>query len=176
MTYRERLWPATWVWVVCLLVASSGGLVVIKVASVPVSLAVAAACMLVVAYGLVRTSSTVAVTWSAGQTELVAGRAHIPVRYLGAVEVLSADDVRNLRGPGADARAHLCQRGWIPTGVRVAIEDPQDTTPYWFISSRTPGQLAEAIEQSSRAERAAGAPQGSPAAGEDGQAHSKQTG
>jgi hypothetical protein len=139
--YSERLWPSAPVWLVVLLVAASGGLVVVKVAPLWLSALVALACIAVAAWALVRSSARVAVTG----TELVAGRARIPLGLLGEIDVLDHAEFTALRGPRADVRAYLCQRSWIPRGVRVAIVDPNDPTPYWLVSSREPTKLAAAL-------------------------------
>ena len=55
--------------------------------------------------------------------------------------------MRQAHGPRLDARAYLCLRGWIPTGVRIALADPQDPTPYWLLSTRRPEALAAALQQ-----------------------------
>ena len=101
------------------------------------------------------------------KSETCAGRARIPVGLLGPVRELDAAQMRALRGPRADARAYLCQRGWIPAGVAVVIDDPADPAPYWLLSSRRPGRLAAALRTAIDAD--AGRP---PPAG---QAHSRQT-
>ncbi len=44
-----------------------------------------------------------------------------------------------------DARAWLLLRGWIPGVVRVRLDDPDDPTPYWLVSSRHPRRLAAAL-------------------------------
>ena len=75
----------------------------------------------------------------------VAHRARVPVRLLGRVEVLDAERMRQARGPNLDARAYLCLRGWIATGVLVELRDAGDPTPYWLVSSRRPEELAAAI-------------------------------
>ena len=162
---------SAWVWVAVLLVAASGGLVVVKVAPRWASLLVAAACVAVAAWALVRSSATVAIVGD----ELVAGRARIPVALLDTVEVLGSSEFAHLRGPGADARAYLCQRGWIPQGVRVEVADPQDPTPYWLVSSRQPNRLAAALE-GARGEPAAGGSGDAAGGGASDQAHSRQTG
>jgi hypothetical protein len=159
--YSERLWPSVGVWVVVLLVAASAGLVVVKVAPPWLSAGIALLCVAAAAVALVRSSATVAVTGD----ELVAGRARIPVSLLGEVQVLDRAEFTALRGPKADVRAYLCQRSWIPRGVKVSVRDPQDPTPYWLVSSREPKRLAAALEQ------ARGEPHGG-----SGQAHSRQTG
>nr|WP_284301161.1 DUF3093 family protein [Homoserinibacter gongjuensis] len=49
------------------------------------------------------------------------------------------------RGVRLHADAWLLIRGWIPDVVRVELDDPQDPTPYWIISSRRADELAAAI-------------------------------
>jgi hypothetical protein len=75
----------------------------------------------------------------------IAGRARVPIRLLGRVEVLDAERMRHARGPDLDARAYLCLRGWIAAGVLVELRDAEDPTPYWLVSSRRPAELAAAI-------------------------------
>lgn len=45
----------------------------------------------------------------------------------------------------ADARAWKVVRAWIPDGVRVVVSDENDPTPYWYVSSRHPAKLADAL-------------------------------
>ncbi len=161
--HQERLTPAGWVWASALPVAGSSGLVVLSTLGARGALAVAAVAVLLAGWGLLRSSAVVSVE----DGVLRAGRAHIEVSYLGAVRELDADQVRLLRGPRADARAYVCQRGWVPCGVAVEIDDPDDPAPYWLISSRHPKRLARAL----RAAAATASP-----AGRSGQAHSRQTG
>lgn len=78
--------------------------------------------------------------------DLVAGRARIPVALLGPVEVLDAARARDLRGPGSDPAAYHLIRGWVPAGVRATVADPADPTPYWYVASRRPAELAAAVE------------------------------
>jgi hypothetical protein len=92
---------------------------------------------------LLATTTTVAVE----DGTFTAGRARIPVHLLGDPEVLDPDAMRHARGPGLDARAYLCLRGWIAAGVRVPVLDPRDPAPYWLVSSRRPAELAEAVRR-----------------------------
>ena len=158
--YAERLAPSAWVWVSALMVAASSGLVVLTTLGATVALVVAITAAALAAWALARSSVLIAV--SAG--ELLAGRAHIPVSLLGSVRELNEVQMRALRGPRADARAYLCQRGWICAGVAITIADPGDIVPYWLLSSRRPAQLAAALRTAIAAE------QPPPA-----QAHSRQT-
>jgi len=78
--------------------------------------------------------------------ELVAGRAHIPVRFVGDVVALDAGGVRRQAGVDADARAYLLLRPYLKRGVRIDITDPADPAPYWLVSCRRPDALAAALE------------------------------
>jgi hypothetical protein len=78
--------------------------------------------------------------------DLVAGPARIPVSLLGPVEVLDAARAREVRGPASDPAAFHLIRGWVPAGIRADVRDPDDPTPYWFVASRRPAELAAAVE------------------------------
>ena len=144
-TYRERLWaPITW-WFVAS--AATFSVWLTTIAALPASLA----------WGLTALAASVfaagLASYGAGRVavrdgRLEAGRARIDVRFLGEVEVLDGPAMRSLAGPRADVRAHLFLRPYVPGGVRVAIDDPSDPTPYWLVSSRRPDDLTEALNAS----------------------------
>lgn len=77
---------------------------------------------------------------------LVAGRATLPLAVAGRVIGLDAAAARLLRGTGADSRAYLYLRSWVPTAVRVDVSDPGDPTPYWYVSTRHPTELVAAVD------------------------------
>lgn len=76
---------------------------------------------------------------------LTAGRATIPLDLLGHASVVEKVD-RPLAI--SDARTWKLIRAWIPTGVLVEINDPQDPTPSWYLSTRNPELLVAALSQS----------------------------
>jgi Protein of unknown function (DUF3093) len=80
-----------------------------------------------------------------GHGALSAARARLPIELTGQIRVLSKAEVRRAIGVGADARAFLVTRSWLPGGVLVEIVDEDDDTPYWLLSSRRPSALAAAI-------------------------------
>jgi len=145
-SYQERLLPGVGGWA-----AALGFAAVLGIALWPASHAIALGVgALAAAAGVVAlwwTSPVVAVA----DGELRAGRAHIPVGLLGQVTTLDAEAMRVQLGPRLDARAYVCLRAWARTGVHVTLEDPQDPTPYWLVSTRHPQRLADAL----RAARAA---------------------
>jgi len=76
---------------------------------------------------------------------LHAGPATIPLARIGAVEALDKDATRRVHGVEADARAFLVTRPYIKRSVKVVVDDPDDPTPYWLVSSRHPRRLAAAL-------------------------------
>lgn len=73
--------------------------------------------------------------------------AHIPVSCLSEINIVDAETKRELLGPLADPLAFVVQRPWVARAVRVVLDDPDDPTPYWVISTRRPERLAAAIAQ-----------------------------
>jgi Protein of unknown function (DUF3093) len=138
--YVERLWPAWWLWLVVLMLGGGFGLVVAPFGA-PVMLVVAIVMTVVLGGLLLAATATVGIE----QGCFVAGRARIPLQFLGPPEVLDAEGMQHARGPGLDARAYLCLRGWIGPGLRIPITDPEDPAPYWLVSSRRPQQMADAL-------------------------------
>ena len=85
------------------------------------------------------------------------GRARVPVSVIGEVRSLDQAGMRTERGPRLDARAFLAIRGWSAAGVRIALCDPDDPTPYWLVSTAAPVELAAAIRAAAAESRAGGA-------------------
>lgn len=139
--FRERLMPGPWLFLILLLILPA---VMLAVTPINAALAVPAA---VVIYALVAGSLMLGAPVIAVEGDrLVAGRAQIPVSALGGIRVLGPDELRAAIGPGTDARSYLLVRGYIHTGVSIEVDDPQDPTPRWILTSRRPQALAAAIE------------------------------
>jgi hypothetical protein len=83
--------------------------------------------------------------------------ANLPMTAIAAVTPIGPAERRDLLGVEADPLAFVIQRPWIGGGVRIDLADPDDPTPYWFVSSRHPDRLAAALET---ARVRAGAPAG----------------
>jgi len=80
------------------------------------------------------------------ESELLVGRAHIDLKYIGAVTELDSQAMRALRTRDANPMAFLGIRFWSSTGVKVVITDKADETPYWLITSNQANQLAQALK------------------------------
>ncbi len=79
--------------------------------------------------------------------ELQVDDARLPARCVASAEPLNPDEKRQLLGPRAHPLAFVVQRPWIRGAVKVALDDPDDPTPYWLVSSRHPRRLAESINR-----------------------------
>lgn len=78
---------------------------------------------------------------STTEPRLRAGSATIPLSALGEIQRLDEAGVKEWMGRRANARAHICHRAWVRTGVRIAVTDTRDATPYWLVCTRRPEEL-----------------------------------
>ncbi|MBB5960054.1 hypothetical protein FHS29_006676 [Saccharothrix tamanrassetensis] len=78
--------------------------------------------------------------------ELRVGQAHVPLDLLGEAEVFDAKTKRKAMGPHLDPMAFVAHRGWVGPMVRIALDDPNDPTPYWLVSVRSPEKLVAALK------------------------------
>ncbi|MFD9540439.1 DUF3093 domain-containing protein [Streptomyces sp. NPDC060022] len=139
--FDERLTaPRTW-WLIAFGVGVACALMLLPIGTLPMlgGLAggTAAAAVVVSQYG----SARVRVVAGA----LVAGDARIPLSALGDAEALDAEEARAWRSYKADPRAFMLLRSYIPTAVRVKVTDPDDPTPYVYLSTREPQALVAAL-------------------------------
>lgn len=139
-TYSERVAPSLWWWVIVLVLSAMTSLMVVPVwkwgaVIVPVAIFV------VVALILRSLTPTVTVT----DTTFYAGPAHIERSFITDATPLKDEEAFKARGQNLDARAFLVTRPWAKPLVKVTIEDPQDPTPYWLVSTRHPEKLARAL-------------------------------
>ncbi|MBY8887123.1 DUF3093 domain-containing protein [Streptomyces sp. PTM05] len=79
------------------------------------------------------------------QGSLVAGDAKIPLTALGEAVVLDKSEAQAWRTYKADTRAFMLLRSYVPTALKVEVVDPQDPTPYLYLSTRSPERLAAAL-------------------------------
>jgi hypothetical protein len=145
--YDERLTaPRSW-WLIAALAGVAAALILLPLGTVPMLAGLvvvgALAAVVVSAYGSVR------IRVVAGA--LVAGDARIPLTALGTAEVLDAEQAQAWRTRRADPRAHMLLRSYVRTAVRVEVTDPQDPTPYLYLSTRRPTALVAALERGSQA-------------------------
>lgn len=149
-SYRERLWPALWVFVATALVIPASLLVFL-----PISTTAGIVCAVALYGAIVVTLLATTPVVEVDDELFVAGRARLPRTVIAAVSAFTGAEATAQRGVQLDARAWLLLRGWIPGLVRVELDDPSDPTPYWLVSTRHPDELAAALRQ--RQQRKTGA-------------------
>lgn len=84
-----------------------------------------------------------------GETEVVAGAAHLPARFVGHIDVASGADKQRALGPELDPEAFVLHRPWIGPIVRLEVLDPDDPVPYWVVSTRHARRLIAAVRDGS---------------------------
>ncbi|KOT65371.1 MULTISPECIES: DUF3093 domain-containing protein [Streptomyces] len=140
-SYEERLTaPRSW-WVIAGLIGVACALMLLPLGTLPMLGGLiggaALAAVAVSSYGSVR----IRVVGDA----LIAGDARIPVSALGEARVLDPEEAVAWRTHKADTRAFMLLRSYVRTAVRVEITDPEDPTPYAYLSTRDPERLVAAL-------------------------------
>lgn len=147
--YREKLWPAPWLFLGSALVIPASLLVFLPIdprAGVVVAVVLYAACVAALIVG----SPVVEVT----ETEFRAGRARLPLEIVGSATAFRGDEAQLERGQRLDARAWLLIRGWISPVVKVEVLDETDPAPYWLVSTRQPDAVIDALAKGKAGGRA----------------------
>ena len=96
-------------------------------------------------YTAVLLNSPVVSVSSGEDAELRVGRAVIPVKFVGKVEVVTDDELRFEKGPGLKANAYFVNQAGAKTFVKVAVNDTNDPTPYWLFACNKPEDLVVAL-------------------------------
>jgi DUF3093 family protein len=144
--YRERLRLSWWSWLPALVVDAIVAIeFTLGFASIPAWLPFAVLIPLTVA-GLIWVSR-ISVTVTAD--ELLIDDARLPMSVISDVVALDAIGKREALGIGSHPLAFVIQRPWIGPAVQVLLDDPDDPTPYWLISTRKPVELATVLLEAS---------------------------
>ena len=102
-------------------------------------------------FGVLLPGSAV-IVWSMGRNrvsvignELWFNDAHLPLDVISAAAALDAVTLRKLVGRYGDPQAFVAIRAWVGPGIQIILDDPEDPTPYWVISTRRPEELIEVL-------------------------------
>lgn len=77
--------------------------------------------------------------------ELVVDRAHLPIDVIARGVVVPASAKSAAMGRQLDPAAYVSHRPWVGTMALVVLNDPDDPTPYWLVSTRRPAELLAAL-------------------------------
>jgi hypothetical protein len=141
-SYRERLLPRWWTWLVVALLVTMLAVAYGAALGATVGWIVTAIGGALAVWFLVVTAPTVEVA----EGNLVVDGARLPVTSIAEVAEVDAAEIARLRGPGADARLFVALRPWsAPNGVLVRLDDPADPHPAWLFTSRHPARVRQVI-------------------------------
>lgn len=155
VVYTERLWIPAWWWIAAFAVAALIGYEFgLALRSVPTWIFIAVMIPLAALFCLWLSRLEITVSHdpetdgdplSPSGTLDIKGRAHLPLSAISRTVSVPASARRAAMGRQLDPEAFVTQRTWVKTMVLIVLDDPQDPTPYWLISSRRPEQLMAAL-------------------------------
>ena len=90
----------------------------------------------------------VKVTGDGDGAELWAGDAHLPASVVSRSAVVPRSAKSSAMGRQLDPAAFVMHRSWVGPMVLVVLDDPDDPTPYWLVSSRHPDRVLAALRGS----------------------------
>jgi len=77
--------------------------------------------------------------------ELLAGPAHLPTSVVSRSAVVPRTAKSAAMGRQLDPAAYVLHRTWVGPMVLVVLDDPDDPTPYWLVSTRHPDRVLSAL-------------------------------
>lgn len=78
-------------------------------------------------------------------TEVWVGGAHLPVSVISRSAEVPKSAKSAALGRQLDPAAYVVHRAWIGPLVLLVLDDPDDPTPYWLVSSRHPDRVLAAL-------------------------------
>lgn len=77
--------------------------------------------------------------------ELWAGEAHLPTAVIARTAEIPRSAKSAALGRQLDPAAYVLHRGWAGPMVLVVLDDEDDPTPYWLVSTRHPERVLSAL-------------------------------
>ena len=94
------------------------------------------------------------IVWRTGSQRLVISDgevrvrgAHLPLDAVSGVVRLDERTLRRVVGREGDPAAFVAIRPWVKPGIQLWLDDPDDPTPYWVISSRHPDRVVGVVRE-----------------------------
>jgi hypothetical protein len=104
-------------------------------------------------FGILLPLAVILVWWLGhGKIEISGGEirvrgAHLPLSAVSGCVGLDPATLRRVVGREGDPAAYVSIRPWIGPGVQLWLDDPDDPTPYWVLSTRHPRRLLELVRE-----------------------------
>lgn len=143
--YAERLTVPWWWWV--------AAAVFVGLVGYEIQLAARQAAWSIVGYVIVGLL-VAAVLWSLGRPQVVvtadrelrAGKARLPRSVMARGAVIPPSAKSAAMGRQLDPAAFLMHHAWVKSMVLLVLDDPDDPTPYWLVSTRHPEKVLAALD------------------------------
>lgn len=142
--YREKLLPSPWLYGSMVLVIPSILILLAALGQGLLGLILGIAVYLGIVFFLTHTSPEIIIS----DEKILIGPAWIERKYIREATAYREEDAFRQRGPELDIRAWLQFRPGIDPVVKIELDDPEDPTPYWLISTRNPEKIVEILNQS----------------------------
>ena len=144
--YRERLWVPWWWWPIGIgLSAVLATEVNMGARGLPDWLPYALLAAVAVGVLLWLSRIEVRVVDDGADVELWAGQAHLPSSVMARSAAVPRTAKSAALGRQLDPAAFVLHRNWVGPMVLVVLDDPDDPTPYWLVSSRDPDRVLSAL-------------------------------
>jgi hypothetical protein len=149
LRYRERLSVPWWWWPIAFGVATLVALEVNRAAQnlpdwVPFAMLFVIASGVLIWFGRVEIRVE---TGHDGPAVLWAGPAHLPAEVIARSAEIPRTAKSAALGRQLDPAAYVLHRPWVGPLVLVVLDDPDDPTPYWLVSSRHPDRVLRAMRE-----------------------------
>lgn len=153
--YRERLWVPWWWWPIGLgLSALLAAEVNMGVRNLPDWLPYAMLAPAAIGVLLSLGRMEVQVIGAGAEVELWAGPAHLPASVMTRSAAVPRSAKFAALGRQLDPAAYVLHRNWVGPMVLVVLDDPDDPTPYWLVSTRHPDKVLSALRDGGEAAHA----------------------
>jgi hypothetical protein len=137
--YSERLWPSIGLWFFVLIMTVSLGIAYGRAYGTDVGVIVGAIASGAGIFALLKNTPTIRID----ELNFQVGRARMPLRFIGQVQILDEEQSRRARSTDAHKDAFFQLRGGVKQTLIVEITDQSDPHPYWQISTRNPKLIVE---------------------------------
>ena len=143
VVYTERLWHSVGMWFVALVMTVSLGIAYGSAYGSNLGIIVGVASSAAAILGLLKNTPTIRID----ELNFQVGRARMPLRYIGKVQILDETQSRRARSTHAHKDAYFQLRGGVKQTLIVEITDESDPHPYWQISTRNPEDLSTKLSE-----------------------------
>ena len=140
-TYFEQISWGIWVWFFVAILCASIYLAVWA----PLGNTPALVVTLLSLFGFFYLSLKMQTTTFIQDNFLYVNQAKIDLKYLKNAKALDGSEFKRAIGAEADPAAFLAINFWIKSGVKIEVNDKNDPTPYWLISSKRASELAKIL-------------------------------